>query len=335
MSKQRNLFSYGHFFIFIIFLLSLTLFTHLIKIENLQATEVDNYTAVTKNLHDSLEWLNHTTQEKLNKAMMKANSSRKRCDQKKLFAEIWKELGGDFWGQLENDIEKEKSLSKFSPSRRQSVYRRFKVSESFPLYMVKLGSTVKVGNYYLGSDKFGHFFAEGYAYYKKAFKQKKGIRAGMRYGEKTERGFFGLKTTAVYSYGDLTANFNGMFFWNNVINSQNIHQADEQHYFTCNENGLWETNRLFDWSDYIDGAWDETINCSKLRTKKLQHKVDRQVSRLEEKSGLTHLNCPRLPEECAKAVEKYGIYAEKLIHPLCRKAAEEFISQQEKVCVEE
>lgn len=77
------------------------------------------------------------------------------------------------------------------------------------------GSTKKVA---MGTDKLGHFFAQGYEYYEISVLQGKGDKAAIDYGVSTEEGKFGLGTTGVFSNADLEANKAGLQFYKDLRN---------------------------------------------------------------------------------------------------------------------
>lgn len=313
----------------------------LISFAPLWATEIDNFSPYTKKIQDSMETLNQITIKRLEKAVKEANRrGRGRCQEKKLYSAIWKQLGGDLWGRLENLIVEDPIFDKHTICRRNSIYKDFTLRESFPMFLVKLGATIRMGDNIVGADKFGHFFAEGFAYFKKAYLFKQGVGAGIRYGERTEKGFYGLQTTGVYSYSDLSANYNGMHFWKRLlgrdygpVEGAEYEGPQKEPYVQCVQ-GKWALKAKFDWKDYVDPAWDETINCSKYRTNAMARKVEKRVAKVEEKYASTlkkegedvtfNLLCPRSPKKCYEMARKYGALASRLLHPLCVKAAAEF-----------
>jgi RHS repeat-associated protein len=68
----------------------------------------------------------------------------------------------------------------------------------------------------LGTDKLGHFFAQGYEYYEISVLQGKGDTMAIGYGIKMEEGKFGLGMTGVYSNADLEANKAGLQFYKDL-----------------------------------------------------------------------------------------------------------------------
>jgi hypothetical protein len=87
-----------------------------------------------------------------------------------------------------------------------------------------IAPSMKVNGIFIGSDKLGHFFEEGFLYYSEA--QGLGVQEGRRraeeWGEASERGRYGLATTGVYSNADLEANRQGFQFYRDLAANPNL-----------------------------------------------------------------------------------------------------------------
>ena len=142
-------------------------------------------------------------------------------------------------------------------------------------------------------------------------------------------GKFGYSTTGIFSYADLTANFNGWRFWNKVLLKESdplkglIANFFNRPYVACNIQitdsiknrkiiRAWEPNVKFDLSDYIDGAWDEGNNCNSYADPVIEAKV---VSRIEKVDP--DFTCPLNTRHCINARNKYRNYAKYVLHPYC------------------
>ena len=116
-----------------------------------------------------------------------------------------------------------------------------------------------------------------------ASKYPKKLKHGISFKDKTltdvlKNGIFREKTvlggnmvaTGVFSYGDLSANFNGMRFWNHMLQKRDDVLGFEYNagpYVRC-EAGKWKTTEFkIDFRNYVDASMDESINCRKLATK--------------------------------------------------------------------
>ena len=108
--------------------------------------------------------------------------------------------------------------------RSQPSSYKTKYSESIyilnPANYLTISPTVRLYGTEFGTDKLDHFFQQGYKYYTI---QKEAMVAGLtsdeaakkavKWGQKTERTYFGLLVSGVYSNADLSANYAGMKFY--------------------------------------------------------------------------------------------------------------------------
>lgn len=112
----------------------------------------------------------------------------------------------------------------------------------------------------IGADKFGHFFTQGLAGFRRwrwfGYSSERVVR--WAYG--TEQQWFGWITTGVLSYADVYADYLGMLWWANLVEKRIA--AGPEPYFACDGHGRWTRVREFHWSEYVDAAWDEGINCN-------------------------------------------------------------------------
>lgn len=127
-------------------------------------------------------------------------------------------------------------------------------------------NTFNVGNVLIGSDKIGHFIDQGFDYWEKS-KGGTDLAAAIRYGTETELGFFGMKTTGVFSYSDLAANWAGFDFYLNLVATESDpFEKRAQAYYLIRSNSKGELRivpqRKFEISKYVTQDWDEAINPS-------------------------------------------------------------------------
>ncbi len=123
---------------------------------------------------------------------------------------------------------------------------------------------------------------------------------------------FGSKTTGVYSFGDLAANFAGMKFWGELVGDK---VATDKPYVKCVDD-KWVKVREFDWLDWLDDSWDEGVNCNEYKNLKFKRSVNKTIKELEIKYPGSRFRCP-VKNTCRKLVEKYGKDSAHLIHPDC------------------
>ncbi|WP_187147750.1 hypothetical protein [Candidatus Nitrososphaera gargensis] len=96
----------------------------------------------------------------------------------------------------------------------------------------------------IGSDKLDHFLQQDYEYFFDYFVKEKTPakeQAAEAYGESTEAGGYGLKTTGVFSNADLEANKQGLQFYRDLDANPNM---------------------TFDIANYINSNWNEESNPS-------------------------------------------------------------------------
>lgn len=262
----------------------------------LSATEIDSFTLRDPSMKDALEELNQMMQNYFQQALFKANAANS-CETGSLEEELHGLLRDSLWTPFEVDIENSTVLDRRTISREKSIYQDIPLIKGIALFMVKLGYLMRIGDFYVGSDKFGHFLETGYEYY-----HSESSEDSLKYGELTERTYFGLMTTSVYSYGDLAANLEGYRFWNQLTQGENA-------YFSCKDN-TWVQQRSFTWENYVNAAWDEGINCSYYADKEITDFVESRITQL----GMT---CPMSPEYCEDMIEHYGYLAARVVTPKC------------------
>jgi len=105
------------------------------------------------------------------------------------------------------------------PARYKTGYRK-SIFLVFPTNYLTISSTVNIYGAQFGIDKIAHFFQQGYDYYKiynralaKGLTPEKAAEKAVRWGQKTERTFYGTLVSGVYSNADLFANYVGMKFY--------------------------------------------------------------------------------------------------------------------------
>ena len=286
----------------------------------LWASEVDSFTGL-RPLRDAAPLLNEVVNVWMEQAMNDANEptllaqitgeAAAQCDSDRLISSLNTRLAGYLIGEVERFANESTSIDKIKVPFEQSIYRDFEFTESPTIRLTKrLGVLLRIGDVHVGSDKFGHFFSEGYSYYE--LYTDDDPHSAIEYGKLTEETYYGELTTGVFSYADLVANINGLRFWNAVLGRQTdpiTPDVPVKPYFACRE-GLWYKQRRFDWLDYVDPAWDEAVNCDAFRDRNLLEKADR---RIREATG--GLRCPLHPAPIPRLQRKYGRLLATLFNP--------------------
>jgi hypothetical protein len=117
-----------------------------------------------------------------------------------------------------------------------------------PVVALTISPTVNLYGSEFGTDKIAHVFQQGYTYYKI---YRSALVAGatlaeatdkaVRWGQKSERTFYGTLVAGVYSNGDLSANYAGLKFYQGL--SQPIRIGDRTRGAILEiKDGLWKFN---------------------------------------------------------------------------------------------
>lgn len=117
---------------------------------------------------------------------------------------------------------------RFRPAVFTSIYAG--VVSPFPFALTVFDSpTIRLYGVDLGTDKIGHFFQQGAAYFDRhadaraaGVSDDVAIDLAVQYGVLTEATFFGVGLTGVYSNADLAANYAGFKFYRNLFRSMAI-----------------------------------------------------------------------------------------------------------------
>ncbi|MEI6805307.1 MAG: hypothetical protein WCK49_02235 [Myxococcaceae bacterium] len=275
-----------------IFISSLFLATALLS------TEIDSFTQRDPYMEDSLAELNQMAQTYFDEAIVKANAAGS-CE-RSTFEDAFHSIttgGAIFWDRIELDIEKSDTMDRRTLAKKDSIYRDINFIEGPILQVGQLGFLLRIGDLYIGSDKFGHFYDTGYEYYKKS-----SLEDAMSYGEMTERTYFGLTSTAVYSYADLAANLDGYRFWTRLTQGKDA-------YAMC-ENNIWKQQNSFTWTDHISAAWDEGYNCNSYRNDHVTYSVATRIIALG-------FNCPVPLGRCLEMIDRYEELSSHVVTAQC------------------
>lgn len=309
------------------------------------AAEIDSVTPRNLKLENSLATLNTIFNQRIQEGVQKANARQNDieniqenefCNTDVLFTELRKAIFQSFtasWGFKGYELDKQLRIllarQSYTLSLNDSIYRDINYLEGFSLNLKELSDVININSYLIGLDKIGHFFAQGWQYFEMTQDNDRNLEKALEWGKEQETGKFGYTTTGIFSFSDLTANFNGWRFWNKVLLREKdpiqgiLANFFSRPYITCETQIIdsiknkkrvkaWEFNTRFDLSDYIDGAWDEGNNCNSYADPVIEEKV-----RLRIKNITPDSTCPYIGEYCLEAQKKYGYYAKHVLHPYC------------------
>lgn len=298
------------------------------------AAEVDSFTERDTVLSDSLDLLNKKTNEYFQIALDDANSRAAKkgaCVEKELYKAMRKYFNNQYQGELGQYIVKTEDFERTLTPIEEGIYQDFKWYQSFVqgfwgrrVIADPTAANINVNGVLIGTDKFEHFMGSGFRYYKKNYIKGEGVRAAMAIGEGAESGLLGAVTTGVMAYGDLSANFNGMRFWNHVLQKYDDVLGKEHNlgpYVKCIDE-KWTLVKEMNWADYIDHSFDEGLNCSYFPNQKMLGQVQKRIAGLEREKGMK-LTCPVEPEKIKSLLPKYGDFADAIINEKGHRALKE------------
>lgn len=256
-----------------------------------QAAEADNFTAYQLDLLDQTEALNLLVNNKLEEAVERANQA-KGCNEGALHENLRMDFHNHIKGQMIKDILSGDELSAYVLPLKSSVYKKWSILDGFLLGRkgaakspLALSPLLKVNDQVIGVDKLEHMFGNGFNYYTRYYDKGMNITKVLKKGVVSEKTYLGgnILATGVFTYADLSANFNGMRFWNHLTLKYDDILGKEYNagpYVRC-ENNKWAVATPIDMRSYIDVTMDESINCSKMATKRGARKLKAAIKELQ------------------------------------------------------
>jgi len=215
----------------------------------LLAFETDQYNLPPKPLADIGDEVTQFAEENLRKAINKINAEiyqrqsclgnnivrlkKIKCDspekeriklgflrsEKAVAREVYKRLGDGFIPFTKSGTWMESHDFKAQPARYKTGFRN-SIFFIFPTNYLTISKTVNIYGSQFGIDKIAHFFQQGYTYYVKydgalaeGLTREEAVKKAVRWGQMTERTFYGTLVSGVYSNADLCANYVGMKFY--------------------------------------------------------------------------------------------------------------------------
>ena len=288
--------------------------------------EIDSVTGRSAKLGNSARAMNSRINDLIRSGVARANERARGCDEVDLYRQLRRAIARPFVGHL---VAEELNSAEDLDSRRvlfkQSIYRDLGVFDALSVRLKDLSAVIRLEDQLVGVDKFGHFFVEGWEYFRTAYLDQKDVEAALAWGERAERTYFGLYTTGIYSYADLTANLEGMRFWLRVLGQEkdplDRGRRFNRPYVTCGKRfwsrkPYWRVKRSFRVQHYLSGTWDEAKNCCSYRNPEIAALIRRRIEEAEIADSESYA-CPVHPDACVDARERYGVWADRLLHPQC------------------
>ena len=175
---------------------------------------------------------------------------------------------------------------KKQPARYKTTFQD-SIFITFPTNYLMISPTVNLYESHFGTDKIAHFFQQGYDYYKiynralaEGLAPDKAAERAVRWGQKTERTYFGTLISGVYSNADLCANYVGMKFYQGLTREIKIGDVTRPAVLLL-KNGVWTFSETADLREilvkpFMTDHLDEARNSS-VFTKELSSQVRRVV----------------------------------------------------------
>jgi hypothetical protein len=276
-----------------------------------RATEVDDTLNYYDSIVDSEAVLNQMVQAQIDLAKAEYFG----CDLAIFGKRAASHLTGNlFYGAIEAEANNSLQIDKRTVKIHDSVYAGTPFEFSIVGRLFNLASTINVAGHHVGTDKLGHFFDMGYELFN-LYKGGQSLLDLIGKATREQQGLWGLYTTGVKSYGDMTSNFDGFLFWRDMIGDT------KAPFFTC-ENGALKQIREFKWSDYVTAAWTEAINCSSYSSPDYQTTIDKNLNAAEARDGRRY-HCPIDISLCTPVRTHYGQWfaagdLDRFISPSCK-----------------
>lgn len=147
-----------------------------------------------------------------------------------------------------------KSETYMNSHRFRSQPARYKTSYKDSIFVLvpsnylTISPTVNMYGSQFGTDKIAHFFQQGYAYYKiyeralaKGSTPNDAHEKAVRWGKTSERTYFGILVSGVFSNADLYANYAGMKFYQGLTKPTKIGNVERPATLFL-KNGIWTIN---------------------------------------------------------------------------------------------
>jgi hypothetical protein len=308
---------------------------------SLHSAEIDHFTHRNQHISDSTKVLNQKLNVYLNEALEMANylpktevtSSQYRdlknnktvrfqgtavmsCTHKDAEEILYKKMRVYFSSHLnDNDFFnfyfKDDAVDRKTTDLKKSIYGEWEFFNGQLLASKKAAESgigiapiFKYDQIEMGTDKFEHFFSRGLSNFTRFYLKGMDFKTMMKKDMLMERTILGgnFLATGVFSYADLSANFNGLRFWNSVLQKREDFLGENNigPFVRCNDkNGKWEKVKDLDLRPFVDESWDEAVNCIMLSTKEAAEKVNVALERL-------NMTCPLVPNTFDRMVKKYG-----------------------------
>ena len=218
------------------------------------AYETDQHTGRGADIADSTAVLNAKVNDTITSI---AANWEKGHDERAVVDAFYRELGGRHWvDRLERWAMKSPEIDRLDVGRYESIFADHPIWATRVAKFFGTGTTIRVNEQLIGSDKIGHFISQGRKYYKRYLRYGSEEKAAEQ-SAFTERAIFGQLSNGIYSNADLVANYEGHRFFRSLFEDDIIPGKPA---ILSWEDDSWVVQREFDWADHVNEYWDEALN---------------------------------------------------------------------------
>ena len=245
------------------------------------ADETDNFTCRDRLSVDAQAVLDGWVNARIQEAIAHANRRcPEACDAADLADELHRRVGGSTLhpltlipkARLERWIPAQREVDRCHLGFGETIYgaRPYNQPWLFPFLgrIIWVADSILVAGHVIGLDKIGHFLREGFAHWREVERRGASIASAVarewgpprRQFRWTEYGLKGHSLTGVVSYADVAAGYWGFRFWSDLLS------LDREGSFVAHDAGLgrFTQRRAFHFDEYVNDAWDEAVNPSRL-----------------------------------------------------------------------
>jgi hypothetical protein len=194
--------------------------------------------------------------------------------------EVFKLLGDGIIPFTKSGTWMETHRFRAQPARFKADYGK-SIYALVPTNYLTISPTVKLYGAEFGTDKIAHFFQQGWDYYKiynravaRGATPDEALKKAVRWGQMTERTFYGTLVSGVYSNADLCANLVGLKFYQGLTSEIKI-AGETRPAILIVKNGFWTVNENADLrrilikpflTDHLNEALNPSIYVKGLRS---------------------------------------------------------------------
>lgn len=242
------------------------------------ADEADNFTCRGRISRDSVVTLDGWVNTRIDQVIARANrAGRGSCDTACVIQFLQEEVGANArrktlipQSALGKWLESEPSIDRCHLQFRDTIYgaRAYHHPWLYPFLgrIIFVSDSILLNGRVVGLDKIDHFIREGLEHWRFIERSGGGISESItremgaphRQLKWTEWGVKGMSLTGVLAYADIAAGYFGYRFWHDAL-SLGTPESFVSYDATTK---AYARRRTFTFRDYVNDAWDESINCS-------------------------------------------------------------------------